>query len=66
MAKKFEIHYSLAGSVVVEAETELEAKAMFLNSDHIETEQLLDGAKLNIGESGNDAIQVLDVFPAEN
>ena len=64
MAKKFEIYYSLVGSIVVEAETELEARAMVLNSDHIETKQLLDGAELNIGESGNDAIQVLDVFPA--
>lgn len=65
MTKKFEVHYSLRGSITIEAENEAQARELLLNSDHTETSELFSGVESNIADGGNDAINIDDVVMSE-
>lgn len=65
MTKKFEVHYSLRGTITIEAESESQARELLLNSDHTDTSELFLGVEANIVDAGNDAIEIDDVVVAE-
>lgn len=66
MSKKFEVHYSLNGSLMIDADTESEAREKLLSSDYTETEELFEGVRLNIIDAGNDAIDISDVVEVKD
>lgn len=65
MEKEFEVHYSLRGSITIQAKNESEAREKLLNSDETETSELFKGVELNIIEAGNDAVAIDDVVELE-
>lgn len=62
MSKKYEVHYSLRGSITIKAKNEEEAKQKLLSSDYTETRELFNGVEANMADSGNDAIGIDDVY----
>jgi len=62
MSKKFEVFYSLRGSITIEAENEAEAKEKLLSSDYTDTSELFKGVEANIIDVGNDAIDIDDIY----
>lgn len=61
MTKKYEVHYGLSGSLVIEADSSEEAKEVLMSSDYTSTDRLILGFETNILDVGNDAIIVSDV-----
>lgn len=62
MSKKFEVSYSLGGTITIEAETPEEAEELLLNSDYTSTNELFKGVETAIGICGNDAIAIVGVY----
>lgn len=70
MAKQLEVAFATRALIqfdMLEGETKEEALERFKSSDEIPTDDLIDAVTLAIGESGNDAIDILgaDVLEEE-
>lgn len=59
---KYEVHYSIRGTITVEASDEEEARNKVLSSDETDTSVLFRGLESNIEEAGNDAISIDDIY----
>lgn len=62
MTKAYSVAYNIRSIITIYADSKEEAKKKFYDPDQTTTEELLKDLEANIGDLGNDAIEIDDIW----